>query len=47
MKDKKIIYVEPAEYFPKEIRKKFGLGEYADENKKETNNDSAIEEKDN
>lgn len=23
-------YVEPSDYFPKEIRKKFGLGEYAD-----------------
>lgn len=27
---KKIGYSEPADYFPKEIRKKHGLGEYAD-----------------
>ncbi len=25
---KKIVYSEPADYFPKDIRKKFGLGEY-------------------
>lgn len=25
---KKLTYVEPAAYFPKEIRKKWGLGEY-------------------
>ena len=28
---KTIRYSEPAEYFPKEIRKKHGLGEYAKE----------------
>ena len=27
-KDNKIVYAEPADYFPKEIRKKFGLGEF-------------------
>ena len=27
---KKVKYSEPAEYFPKEIRKKYGLGEYAE-----------------
>ena len=27
----KIVYVEPADYFPKEIRKKYKLGEYDDE----------------
>ena len=27
-KDNKIVYVEPADYFPKEIRKKCGLGEF-------------------
>lgn len=30
-------YIEPGDYFPKEIRKKYGLGEYAkktNENKK-------------
>ena len=25
----KIMYVEPDGYFPKELRKKYGLGEYA------------------
>ena len=31
MADKKTIkYSEPADYFPKEIRKKYGLGEYAE-----------------
>ena len=28
---KEITYTEPAEYFPKELRKKYGLGEFADE----------------
>ena len=27
---KKIVYAEPADYFPKELRKKYKLGEYAD-----------------
>ncbi|MBO4413572.1 MAG: hypothetical protein J5830_02580 [Clostridia bacterium] len=31
MKKVKAIYVEPADYFPKEIRKEFKLGEYAEE----------------
>ena len=29
MKNSEFKYVEPADYFPKEIRKKHGLGEYA------------------
>ena len=29
---KKEVYVEPADYFPKELRKKYKLGEYADTN---------------
>lgn len=29
MANKKIIYAEPKEYFPKEVRKKLKLGEYA------------------
>ncbi len=28
-KGNKIVYSEPADYFPRDIRKKFGLGEYA------------------
>ena len=27
----KIKYVEPADYFPKELRKKYKLGEFAEE----------------
>ena len=27
---KKIKYTEPASYFPKSVRKEFGLGEYAE-----------------
>jgi len=29
-KDKKILYVEPADYFPKEIRERFKIGEYSE-----------------
>lgn len=32
---KKITYSEPAEYFPKEIRKKYKLGEFAETNTKD------------
>ena len=35
---KKAVYVEPDDYFPKELRKKYGLGEYntdVDDEKKE------------
>ena len=31
MKKTEVKYAEPADYIPKEIRKKFGLGEYNDE----------------
>lgn len=27
---KKIVYAEPADYFPKELRKKYKIGEYAE-----------------
>lgn len=36
MKKEKIEYVEPADYFPESIRKKHGLGEYADRKSPET-----------
>ena len=36
-KKTKIIYSEPASYFPENIRKEFGLGEYADEGNDDTN----------
>ena len=29
MKDKKLEYVEPENYFPKSLRKKYKIGEYA------------------
>ena len=32
---KKIKYVEPVDYFPKEIRAKYKLGEYSEMNSKE------------
>lgn len=32
---KKIIYSEPAEYFPKELRKKYKLGEFAENDKQD------------
>ena len=46
MKKEKIKSVEPADYFPKEIREKYDLSEYADSDKKEENNKST-KEKDN
>lgn len=33
---KKMSYVEPADYFPKELRKKHKIGEYAAPQKKTT-----------
>lgn len=39
MEKKKIKYSEPAEYFPKEIRKKYGLGEYAEKESREFDDD--------
>ena len=36
MRKVKITYVEPADYFPKEIRKKYKLGEYAEEENEST-----------
>ena len=35
-KKKKVTYSEPADFFPKELRKKYGLGEFAEEPKKTT-----------
>ena len=37
-KTSKIVYVEPADYFPESLRKKYKLGEYA-EPEKETRSD--------
>jgi hypothetical protein len=34
MATKKIKYAEPAEYIPKDLRKKYGLGEFAKETPK-------------
>ena len=53
---KKVKYVEPIDYFPKEIREKYKLGEYSDINveeklkekneiKEENNKDKKIENK--
>ena len=35
-KNSNIIYVEPMDYFPKELRKKYKLGEYAEDDEDET-----------
>lgn len=45
MKNKKIKYIEPADYFPKEIREKCRIGEYAVLDKNETNNDTTKKNK--
>lgn len=45
MEKEKIKYVEPSDYFPKAIRRKYKLGEYADLDKKEINNNSTNKEK--
>ena len=42
---KKVVYIEPAEYIPKDLRKKYKLGEYAEqppnaENQTEEKNDN-------
>jgi hypothetical protein len=29
---KQVVYVEPADYIPKDLRKKYKLGEYAEKN---------------
>lgn len=39
MANKKVKYAEPADYIPKELRKKYGLGEYA-ETKPDTKTDT-------
>ena len=39
----KITYVEPSDYFPEDVRKKHGLGEYADSGK---GSSSAVEKMD-
>lgn len=41
-KNPEIVYSEPADYFPKELRKKFKLGEYA-----ESKDNNASEEPEN
>ena len=39
--EKKIVYVEPADYFPKELRKKYKLGEYAETQDSDTKTEEA------
>lgn len=39
MEIKKIKYSEPAEYFPKEVREKYRLGEYAEKDTKKFDED--------
>ena len=33
---KKVVYIEPADYFPEELRKKYKLGEYAEKREKKS-----------
>ena len=33
---KKVVYVEPADYIPKDLRKKYKLGEFAETEEKDT-----------
>ena len=40
---KKIVYVEPIDYFPEEIRKEFKLGEYAEKEDNEIPKKKAID----
>ena len=35
---KQVVYVEPADYIPKDLRKKYKLGEYAEKNSETTVN---------
>lgn len=41
---KKVKYVEPLDYFPKEIREKYKLGEYSDINKEELKEKNEIKD---
>ena len=34
METKKVLYIEPEDYIPKDLRKKYKLGEYAEETPK-------------
>lgn len=41
----KTVYIEPEDYFPEEIRKKYKLGEYnTDEDEDETEDESSVTE---
>lgn len=44
---KKIKYVEPLDYFPKEIRKKYKLGEYSEINVEEVKEDNKTDDDNN
>lgn len=46
MATKKVKYVEPAEYIPKEIRKKYGLGEYANDTPKKDEKKAPVKKAD-
>ena len=44
-KDVKIVYAEPIDYFPKEIRKKYKLGEYAEQTEENLESEAKDERK--
>lgn len=45
MKKEKLVYVEPADYFPEDIRKKHGLGEYAAPKRKDAEQENIYQQR--
>jgi len=41
-KEKKVVYSEPSDYIPKEIREEYKLGEYSDNSKTITLNEKQL-----
>lgn len=44
--EKEIVYVEPIDFFPKELREKYKLGEFAEDEEKDQKQDD-VENSDN
>lgn len=42
--EKDIVYVEPADFFPKELREKYKIGEFAEDEAEEKTDDQSITE---
>lgn len=43
---KKVVYVEPADYIPKDLRKKYKLGEFAETEEKDTPKEQTMDVED-